>query len=395
MNATDVAEMSGMRQGLAAFPLQISVLLVIYGLLFIVGICGNVWVIVSVGVVLWKQLGHNNVPRQMHHGMMEHVFLFVMALSIVDLLVLMNVPLVISFIYYGEWLFSRWLCKMYWTMENVNKLLSVAILTVLSVERYMAVCHPFKCMSLHSKRTVLLVIGALAAVITLLLLPIIIYTDVHTSHAPPPNEHVSVTSCSLYETMPDGLLLAFIGYMFSLGYCVPAVVIGVCYMRLLCFVKKRFEHRRRVNGGNRETLRMLDDSSAAVRRPSREVDDPIRTLTKSVLRVVFFYYACWTPFWASVLIPLINSDHLGATFLLIQLYVNTLPYVNASGNWILYALLNRQLRESVGTKALGRALLGSHQPLLISNPLNSRITMSIDKGSPNGSVKGGHAVDSV
>ncbi len=62
---------------------------------------------------------------------------------------------------------------------------------------------------------------------------------------------------------------------------------------------------------------MLDNDQ----RQSREIDDPVRTLTKSVLRVVIFYYVCWTPFWACVLIPLINSDHLDSTFVLVQLFI--------------------------------------------------------------------------
>lgn len=88
---------------------------------------------------------------------------------------------------------------------------------------------------------------------------------------------------------------------------------------------------------------------------------------RSILQVVVFHFVCWTPFWIFVLLPMLgyfdiirldflNSEHAQTirmisryllTKLLINIFLSFLPYLNSAGNWIFYAAMNRELRETV------------------------------------------------
>ncbi|TKR71892.1 hypothetical protein L596_019424 [Steinernema carpocapsae] len=66
-----------------------------------------------------------------------------------------------------------------------------------------------------------------------------------------------------------------------------------------------------------------------------------------------FHFACWTPFWLSVLLILISTANaVTAQFIapktvaFIKLITSFLPYINSAGNWIFYAALNRKIQRT-------------------------------------------------
>ena len=64
--------------------------------------------------------------------------------SLMDLLVILSLPLTISDMLLGHWIFGSGVCKLHWIMESVGKIMSTAILTLMSFDRYMGVCFPMK-----------------------------------------------------------------------------------------------------------------------------------------------------------------------------------------------------------------------------------------------------------
>lgn len=117
---------------------------VAYTLLFVFGTVGNVAVIVMTLNVLTTTNRKQRAARNVSSSSTHHVFIYVLGLSIVDLAVMLHLPLLVSDILVGEWMFGVLMCKFYWIMEWVNKLLSTFIMTVLSWDRFLAVCSPVR-----------------------------------------------------------------------------------------------------------------------------------------------------------------------------------------------------------------------------------------------------------
>ncbi|KAI6192474.1 G-PROTEIN-RECEP-F1-2 domain-containing protein [Aphelenchoides fujianensis] len=129
----------------------------LYGLLFICGTVGNSYVILMLIRVLASIFNKKTsaAQRMSLSGTTPVLQLFIYVLGLVDS------------------------AKVYWIGETVNKLLSSFLLTVLSWDRYMAVCSPITSLRFRSSSVAVSVLLLSVFVATLLLYPIIVGSSVH------------------------------------------------------------------------------------------------------------------------------------------------------------------------------------------------------------------------
>ena len=148
-----------------------------YALLFLLGTLGNGLVIVMIANVLStlsrsrRKCGSSR--KLMAQASAQHVFIYVLGLSIVDLFVILHLPLLIFEMREGQWMFGEFMCKLYWFGESVNKLLSSFLMTVLSWDRYMAVCFPIRSIRMRTNSVAISVLACCTFFATLLLYPVL------------------------------------------------------------------------------------------------------------------------------------------------------------------------------------------------------------------------------
>jgi len=61
-----------------------------------------------------------------------------------------GLPFLMFTMYYKSWRFGYEMCKIYMTSTSVNQYTSSMLLTILSADRYLAVCHPIAATNLRT-----------------------------------------------------------------------------------------------------------------------------------------------------------------------------------------------------------------------------------------------------
>ncbi|KAI6171483.1 putative G-protein coupled receptor C06G4.5 [Aphelenchoides bicaudatus] len=231
----------------------------------------------------------------------KHMSLYILILSIADLCVLFVTPAVMMYFLNGSWNFGYIGCKVFFAVENVNKLLSVAILTLMSVERFFVICRPFKSFCCRRKRVsnVLLIVFGLLIAIIVFCMPIISYAK--TSEIVTVRDGTQQTIAVLcVSALPDHIMSIFITYMFILGFVLPCIIISK----------------------NRRTT-------------------PFRYKSHKTSCEIGF--DCGFPFWLFVILPLLSYLEFiqfefleNEIFQNIRMFSSFLPYLNSACNWIFY-----------------------------------------------------------
>ncbi|KAK0401759.1 hypothetical protein QR680_015955 [Steinernema hermaphroditum] len=321
------------------FPGYLVAMLGVYSIVFIVGVVGNVWVLCTLWLILSD---HGKTSSSLTF---RRISLYVFALSIVDLHVLLMIPMLGAYFYTGSWPFGYVACKIFWTIENVNKLLSVAILIAMTFERYMGVCRPFSNFQRGKMWNYTNGFIAISFVLFIFLLcsPIIYYAGIteHVILKPDNTIHERVLFCT--SDLPDFLLPYFIMYMFIVGFVLPVVLMVVFYTLII---------KRLKTTANTSVEDAPCKKTPTEKRLRRKISTyNTQRVVRSILWVVIFHFVCWTPFWAAVLLTLMTTSNLAASLeipvkvlMLTKLVTSFLPYINSAGNWIFYAALNREIQ---------------------------------------------------
>lgn len=193
-------------------------------LAFVLGFPGNLFVIWSVFCKVRKR---------------SVTCILVLNLAIADAFVLLSAPLFIRFLAGRRgWEFGTPACKLVHYLCSVNMYVSIYLICLMSMDRWLAVTRPFLSQRVRTKRSLLLLLLGVWVLAFILSVPMPFYR----SNIKPPN--MTITVCIPYHGGHGGHKV--FQYLFEtiMGCIIPFCLINTCYSSVICRLQSAMFQRK-------------------------------------------------------------------------------------------------------------------------------------------------------
>ncbi|XP_029294279.1 LOW QUALITY PROTEIN: somatostatin receptor type 5-like [Cottoperca gobio] len=291
----------------------------IYIIVCIIGLGGNTLVIHIV----------------LHYSKIESVTnIYILNLAIADELFMLGLPFLAVQNTLQMWPFGSFMCRLVMTVDSINQFTSIFCLTVMSIDRYLAVVHPIRSSKWRRPQVAKLVNGTVWALSFLVVLPVVIFANIQRTGGRP--------TCNIAWPQPANIWrAAFIIYTSTVGFFCPLLIICLCYLIIVFKV--------------RSSGKKVHATSTKRRKSERKV-------TRMVVIVVAVFVFCWLPFYALNIINLLVA--LPEEYQGLYYFVVVLGYANSCANPIVYGFLSDNFKRGF-RKALCRSTrkVENHEPM--------------------------------
>ncbi|XP_033980934.1 opioid receptor, delta 1a isoform X3 [Trematomus bernacchii] len=273
----------------------------LYSVICVVGLLGNV--LVMYGVVRYTKM---KTPT--------NIYIFNLALA--DALATSTLPFQSANYLMNNWPFGEVLCKLIIAIDYYNMFTSIFTLTMMSVDRYVAVCHPIRALGFRTpvkaKMINVLIWGLSSAIgVPIMVMAVTKYLKgktVCTLKFPDPTWY--------WDTVTKICVFIF-------AFVVPVLVITICYGLMILRLK---------------SVRLLSGS--------KEKDRNMRRITRMVLVVVAAFIICWTPIHIFIIVKtMVKIDNRNPFVIATWHLCIALGYTNSSLNPVLYAFLDENFKR--------------------------------------------------
>ncbi|CAF1100881.1 unnamed protein product [Rotaria sordida] len=284
----------------------------LYSLVFIIGTIGNVLVILTVVTV--KQM------RSTTNALILH-------LAIANLsFILMCIPHTIYVYVIHSYDFPRLLCKLANTLMYLSAYVSIYILVLMSIDRFLGVVFAIKSTRYRTERNVHLAVIIVWLVGIIFASPNMIYYDVLLVD---PTANVWV--CLFRGDSPFlNTARRLTAYCFALfGLIIPLIIIAILYGLIIKVLRQNSTGKQIAKGKKR--------------------------VTKMISAVISSFVICWTP----MQIYLLYTHHNQVT-ILFAIVSQSLVYISACINPILYAFLSEPFRKAFHQFLTCSKLISNH-----------------------------------
>ncbi|XP_042583778.1 leukotriene B4 receptor 1-like [Cyprinus carpio] len=195
---------------------------VILGVCFLVGTPGNL-------LVVWTILKH--VKQR------SHTVLLILHLAVADLLVLVTLPLWIYSLA-RSWVFGEAACKAMVYIINACMYSSVFIITVMSVERFLAIRYPLKMLYWQNRMSMSRIVAVTWTLSFILGIPVILTQNIDED-----DDEVKHCFSREYSSMFFEVFCMCLETL--LGFVIPFLTLAICYCQVAIQLRKvRFRTKK-------------------------------------------------------------------------------------------------------------------------------------------------------
>ncbi|XP_044033259.1 delta-type opioid receptor-like isoform X1 [Siniperca chuatsi] len=291
----------------------IPIITAVYSVVFVVGLLGNC-------LVMYVIIRYTKMKTA------TNIYIFNLALA--DALVTTTMPFQSTDYLLNTWPFGEVVCKVFISIDYYNMFTSIFTLTMMSVDRYVAVCHPVKALDFRTPIKAKMINVCIWILSSAAGIPAFILGGTQTKS--------DITECALQFPEPyvywDTLMKICV---FVFAFVVPVLIITVCYSLMVLRLK---------------SVRMLSGS--------REKDRNLRRITRLVVVVVAVFVVCWTPIHIFILVKALASVPETTAIMAAYFFCVALGYTNSSLNPVLYAFLDENFKRCFKDFCLSAKLKG-------------------------------------
>ncbi|XP_029927953.1 melanin-concentrating hormone receptor 2 [Myripristis murdjan] len=219
----------------------------------------------------------------------------------------------------GHWVFGSTLCTIITSLDNCNQVACAAVMSAVSMDRYLAVVHPFRLTALRTKSKTIGINLLVWVISFILVLPMWVHSKVIRF----PD---GLESCTMNLVSPSAVLWYTL-YQTITSFFLPLPLILTCYILILCYTWKMYLRNKQARRCSTNLPR-----TRAIR------------LTKMVLVLVVVYLVSVGPYHV---LQLVNLTVRRPTLTYHTCYYLSvcLSYAASSINPFIYILLSRHFRR--------------------------------------------------
>uniref|UniRef100_UPI00325C344F Soluble cytochrome b562,Mu-type opioid receptor n=1 Tax=Homo sapiens TaxID=9606 RepID=UPI00325C344F len=275
-------------------------IMALYSIVCVVGLFGN-FLVMYVIVRYTKMKTATNI--------------YIFNLALADALATSTLPFQSVNYLMGTWPFGTILCKIVISIDYYNMFTSIWTLCTMSVDRYIAVCHPVKALDFRTPRNAKIINVCNWILSSAIGLPVMFMATTKYRQG-----SIDCTLTFSHPTWYWENLLKICVFIFA--FIMPVLIITVCYGLMILRLK---------------SVRMLSGS--------KEKDRNLRRITRMVLVVVAVFIVCWTPIHIYVIIKALVTIP-ETTFQTVSWhFCIALGYTNSCLNPVLYAFLDENFKR--------------------------------------------------
>ncbi|XP_043920950.1 melanin-concentrating hormone receptor 2 [Protopterus annectens] len=244
--------------------------------------------------------------------------IYICNLAVADLVHIIGMPFLIhQWARGGAWVFGSALCTIITSLDTCNQFACSAIMTAMSLDRYLALVHPFRLTSLRTRSKTIRVNLCLWAVAFVLVLPVWIHSKVIKFID-------GLESCAFDLASPDDVLWYTL-YLTITSFFFPLPLILLCYILILCYTWEIYQQNKKAGRYNttipRERVMRLTKMVlvlVGVFLLSAAPLNIIQLVNLQIVRPSIRYYVCY---YISICLSYVSSG------------INPFLYIVLSGNF--------------------------------------------------------------